>query len=93
MGRAAKLLAKAESTDSHEEAVSLALRAYSLVATWLNACEASRPGPRRRDRRLLRDRRSLWRTFRGSGTAATSPGALYASREPDAGASRIDLRA
>lgn len=96
VGRAAKLLAKAESTDSHEEAVSLALRAYSLVAGWLNACEGSLPSPRRRERRLLRDRRSLWRTWRSHGIFGTSPSAPsqpYASQQPNPGSSRIDLRA
>lgn len=60
---ATKLLAKAESTDSAEEAVSLALRAYSLVANWLNRQDAEEGGPRRRERRLLLDRRSLRRAW------------------------------
>lgn len=53
---AAKLLAKAELTDSDAEAVALALRSYSLVARWLNANEPP-AGPRVRERRLLRERR------------------------------------
>ena len=96
VGRAAKLLAKAESTDSTEEAIALALRAYSLVADWLNTCEGGLPGPRRRERRLLRDRRSLWRTWRsyvpGGLAGATAPPEPYGRADP-ATPSRIDLRA
>lgn len=95
VGRAAKLLAKAESTDSPEEAVALALRAYSLVADWLNTCEGTLPGLRRRERRLLRDRRSLWRTWRSyvPGRAAPGPSpSPYATQQGDQ-RSHLDLRA
>lgn len=94
---AAKLLAKAESTDSDEEAMSLALRAYSLVAEWLNRQEAGQGGPRRRERRLLVDRRSLRRAWRVlvPGPAFGSAGGLrerpYAGHEETP--RRIDLRA
>lgn len=60
---AVKLLTKAAGTDSHEEAMAFALRAYSVVADWLNACDAEGGTPRRRERRLLRDRRSVLRTL------------------------------
>lgn len=95
---AAKLLAKAESTDSDEEAVSLALRAYSLLAEWLNRQDAREGGPRRRERRLLVDRRNLRRAWQVL-TPAGSPfgasggrrrGAYGSHEEPPR---RIDLRA
>ena len=96
VGRAAKLLAKAESTDSPEEAVALALRAYSLVADWLNTREPSGAGARRWERRLLRDRRSMWRAMRSHlGGAATPvvPASPYAREATEARASHLDLRA
>ena len=55
--KAGALLAKASSTAFAEERQALALRAYSLIAAYLNACEADSAAPRRRERRLLRDRR------------------------------------
>lgn len=56
--RAALLLAKAVSTDSPEEQAALALRSYCLLAEFLNAHESASGQPRRRERRLLRDRRA-----------------------------------
>lgn len=79
VGLAAKLLAKAESTDSHEEAVSLTLRAYSTLADWLSACESHAGGARRRERRLLRDRRALGDA---SGRLGIWPGPLGAEVTP-----------
>jgi hypothetical protein len=91
---AAKLLAKAQSTDSNEEATALSLRAYSLLADWLNRQEAAAGGPRRRERRLLLDRRSLRQAFRVLVPAASSTSGRdrpYAS--PEAPPRQIDLRA
>lgn len=95
VGRAAKLLAKAESTDSPEEAVALALRAYSLVADWLNAREPCNGGSRRRERRLLRDRRSVWRAVRShlGGATPTVPASPYAREGTEVRSSHLDLRA
>ncbi|MGD0874807.1 MAG: hypothetical protein ABSA14_07390 [Acidimicrobiales bacterium] len=56
--RAAKLLAKAASTDSDDEAIALTLRSYSLLADAINAYDLACAGTRRHERRLLRDRRS-----------------------------------
>jgi hypothetical protein len=63
---AARLLAKAESTDSDHEAIALAERSYSLLAETINAYDLaveSQGGlfARRRERRRLRDRRSVRR--------------------------------
>lgn len=63
---AARLLAKAESTDSDYEAIALAERSYSLLADTINAYDLavdSQTGflARRRERRRLRDRRSARR--------------------------------
>jgi hypothetical protein len=58
---ASRLLAKAESTPSNEEAVALAQKSYRLLAEIINLYEESsgglRVGLRRRERRLLNDRR------------------------------------
>jgi len=55
----AKLLAKARSTSSDSEAEALVERCYVLLAQFLNVAEQDNPSAsgRRRDRRLLRDRR------------------------------------
>ena len=95
---AAKLLAKAESTDSTEEAVSLALRAYSLVADWLNRQDAEEGGPRRRERRLLLDRRSLRRAWQVLAPGGPPFGTAGGRRDRPYGGDedtprRIDLRA
>ncbi|MGO9582850.1 MAG: hypothetical protein ACLP36_08590 [Acidimicrobiales bacterium] len=61
---ATKLLAKAESTDSDEEAVALAVRSYTLLAEAINAYDLTHEEPsgrRRRERRRLWDRRSVRR--------------------------------
>ncbi|MGC8511921.1 MAG: hypothetical protein ACP5P1_02630 [Acidimicrobiales bacterium] len=61
LDRALRLLAKAESTQSCEEAVALAQKSYRLLAEMINLYEESsgttRIGLRRRERRLLNDRR------------------------------------
>jgi hypothetical protein len=63
---AARLLAKAESTDSDHEAIALAERSYSLLAEAINAYDMlvgeGSPGVRRRERRRLWDRRSARRS-------------------------------
>ena len=69
--KATRLLAKAGSTDSDDEAIALALRSYALLAETINAYDLAREGPpkgaRRRERRMLSDRRSA---MRGSGEPA-----------------------
>jgi hypothetical protein len=63
---AARLLAKAESTDSDPEAIALVERSYSLLADTINAYDlvsAQQSGPRRRERRRLFDRRSARRSL------------------------------
>ena len=58
---ALRLLAKAGRTSSGEEAVALAQKCYRLLAEQINqyedAIDASPVGLRKRERRLLRDRR------------------------------------
>jgi hypothetical protein len=56
---AAKLLSKAQSTDSHSEAIALVERAYGLLAQTINDYDAqhSGAGSRRRERRRLLERR------------------------------------
>jgi hypothetical protein len=98
---AAKLLAKAQDTAFEAEAAALAEKAYVLLAEYLNEFEASEArtaGGRRRERRLLHDRRATRRLFswRPSPTrAATSPAERYRKGEPPADneAGGIDLRA
>ena len=61
LGKAAKLLAKAEATTYEHEATALAERAYRMVAEVLNAVEDNRPSRgvvSVRERRWLKDRRS-----------------------------------
>lgn len=94
VGIASKLLAKAESTDSESEAIALALRAYSLTADWLNTCEGNTSSLRRRERRLLRDRRGYrrsWRSFVPGGSAGRVASSAAGIEPPPA--RRIDLRA
>ncbi len=65
IGMASRLLAKAQSTDSDEEAVALAMRSYSLLADAINAYTLANrelpTGARRHERRRLWDRRSARR--------------------------------
>jgi len=61
---ASKLLAKAEDTKFEAEAAALAAKAYALLAEFLNAIDdGTRSGERRRERRLLHDRRATRRFF------------------------------
>jgi hypothetical protein len=59
---ASGLLAKAQSTDSDAEAAALAEKTYALLAKFLNTYDNDQlrttGRPRRRERRLLRDRRA-----------------------------------
>jgi hypothetical protein len=59
---ASDLLAKAQSTDSDAEAAALAEKTYALLAKFLNTYDNDQlrttGRPRRRERRLLRDRRA-----------------------------------
>ena len=75
LDKARALLAKATSTAYGEERQALALRAYGLIAAYLNACEAEAGGPRRRERRLLKDRRQ--------GVRSVPPTAGGTERRPD----------
>jgi hypothetical protein len=76
-----KLLAKAESTDSDEESVALALRSYCLLAGTINAHEESRDtATRRRERRLLQDRRVAGRSGETADRAAAAASDTTAAR-------------
>lgn len=56
---ASALIAKARGTSIEVEQESLALGAYAVLASFLNAIEPSVPaGDRKRERRLLNDRRA-----------------------------------
>jgi hypothetical protein len=72
MELAAQLLAKAQRTDFDAEAIALVEKSYSLLAKVITAFDDDVPahaGPRKRERRLLRDRRATRRLglFGGSG--------------------------
>ena len=60
--KAAKLLAKAQSTEWNGEGLALVEKAYQLLAGVINAADHAAgddpAGPRRRERRLRRDRRT-----------------------------------
>ena len=58
---AAKLLVKAQGTTFDGEATALTAKAYRLLAEALNASDETAPpgAPRKRERRLLADRRSV----------------------------------
>ena len=69
LGKAAKLLAKAEVTTFEFEATALAERAYRMVADVLNAVEEEQQARGimpRRDRRRLHDRRTGRRAERNA---------------------------
>lgn len=99
---AAKLLAKAERTEFEAEAAALAEKAYVLLAEYLNGFEGREgldpigSAGRRRERRLLRDRRTTRRIFgRRSPGAAADAEATYGreGRDADGPGGDIDLRA
>lgn len=74
---ATRLLAKAESTDSDDEAIALALRSYSLLAETINAYDLAHQelpkGARRRERRRIPDRRAVLRTSTEPAVPDTEP--------------------
>lgn len=68
LGKAAKLLAKAASTDFDPESAALAERSYRMVAEVLNAFDEEMQGQGaqpRRERRNLRERRASRKIGRG----------------------------
>ena len=70
LGKAAKLLAKAESTNFDPESAALSERAYRMVAEVLNAFDEesnSQGAPPRRERRNLRERRASRKIGRSGG--------------------------
>lgn len=90
IARAAKLLAKAVSTDSEAEAIALSLRAYSILADNLNAFEAATtPEPRRRERRRLRDRRAVSRAAEAAAAETVPVAAEDPVPDPAEGYTRI----
>ena len=96
---AVQLLAKARSTDSPEEAAALAERCYRLLASYINTYEAQRAAagePRKRERRLLWDRRSGKRPTFGTAVAGTNTALRYrqlADSLDQSGRSNFDLKA
>jgi hypothetical protein len=98
--KVAKLLAKAESTDSEPEAIALVEKCYGILAQLLTEHDAasrveSPAGPRRRERRRLFDRRGS-RLAEATWTSEPSAAAARYRRstdEPDPGGSVIDVSA
>jgi hypothetical protein len=78
---AAQLLAKAQRTDFDAEAIALIEKSYSLLAKVITAFDEADPshsGPRRRERRLLRDRRASRRLgLFGVSGRAVDPAVTY----------------
>jgi hypothetical protein len=76
---ATQLLAKAESTTAPAEAIALVERSYRLLADLINAYAAETGetdfGPRRRERRWLRDRRGDARRRRVTPSASPADAA------------------
>jgi hypothetical protein len=90
---AAQLLAKAQRTDFDAEAIAFVEKSYSLLAKVITAfddeVDPNPSGPRKRERRLLRDRRAARRhgLFGGGGSgrgvdAARSYRQLTEDRRP-----------
>jgi len=82
MELAAHLLAKAQSTDFDPEAIALVEKSYSLLAKVITAfdeaTDSAPSGTRRRERRLLRDRRAARRFgLFGSLGRAADPAVTY----------------
>jgi hypothetical protein len=101
MELAAQLLAKAQRTDFDAEAIALVEKSYSLLAKVITAfddeVDPTHAGPRKRERRLLRDRRATRRLglFGGSGRgvdAARSYRQLAEDLRPQ-GDGHIDFKA
>jgi hypothetical protein len=97
---AAKLLAKAQDTAFEAEAAALTEKAYVLLAEFLNGVEEGEPRRgfgRRRERRLLHDRRTARRLFgRRSSASRRDAEATYRDEGHQSaapGGGEIDLRA
>jgi hypothetical protein len=101
MERAASLLAKAQSTSFDAEAIALVEKSYSLLAsiitTFDETSDPTAPGVRRRERRLLRDRRATRRfgifATPGRGADPASTYGQLAKDPPSPTESHIDLEA
>lgn len=81
--RASRLLEKALSTNSEPEALALVEKAYPILARVINAAEAElapAPDGRRRERRLVKDRRASRRSDAGT-QPRNIPGAAAAYRD------------
>jgi hypothetical protein len=82
MELASQLLAKAQRTDFDAEAIALVEKSYALLAKVItafdDAVDPSHSGPRRRERRLLRDRRATRRLGLFGGSArGVDPAVTY----------------
>lgn len=80
---ATRLLVKAQGTTFDAEAAALTGKAYRLLAEALNSYDdsaASAGAPRKRERRLLRDRRSAHGSHNASGPCRTTEPALVGIR-------------
>jgi hypothetical protein len=86
MELAANLLAKALRTDFDGEAIALVEKSYSLLAKVITAHDDSvPPGARRRERRLLRDRRATRRlSLFGTSDRKADPADAYRRLDQDA---------
>jgi hypothetical protein len=100
MELAANLLAKALRTDFDEEAIALLEKSYSLLAKVITAYDdgvgPATPGTRRRERRLLRDRRATRRLglFGGPTGRKADPASTYRRLDQDrSGPGHIDFEA
>jgi hypothetical protein len=94
---AVQLLAKAESTDIDAEAIAFVERSYRLLAQIITVHDAEHgpasPGPRRRDRRHLNERRFGSSSGESAPPAGTIPADYRAVIDLSAGANHvIDLR-
>ncbi len=79
---AGSLIAKAQRTDFDGEAIALVEKSYSLLAKVITAyddtVDPAASGPRRRERRLLRDRRAARRlTVFGTSDRKANPADAY----------------
>jgi hypothetical protein len=85
MELAAQLLAKAQRTDFDAEAIALVEKSYALLAKVITAfddeADPTHAGPRRRERRLLRDRRAARRLglFGTSGRDVSTGGRRFSA--------------
>ncbi len=85
---ATHLLAKAQRTDFDAEAIALVEKSYALLAKVITAfdeeADPSSNGPRRRERRLLRDRRATRRLgLFGVSGRAVDPAVTYRQTAED----------